>query len=279
MGKLAKTASLVLGVLGLAALATAQEVPPDLWDRKEQLPVTKADTISRLRFLTTVDFPPFNFFDRNGRLTGFHVDLVEAICRELDISAKCQIQAMPWDELGPAIETRRGDAVIAGLSVTEQTREKYEFTRPYFLFPARLLVSTKSEIAKPLTSGTAEKRIGVMSGSAHERMLRSYFPNAKAVVFSRESWMHDALLSGDIDGILGDGMRLSFWLSGSGSKDCCAFAGGAYYAPGLLGNGLAIAVPKGNTRLTTALNQALREIESKGIISELYLRYFPIAFY
>ncbi|MBZ0163423.1 MAG: transporter substrate-binding domain-containing protein [Notoacmeibacter sp.] len=262
-----------------ASGAAAQPLPPDLWDRKERLPVVKIDSIPRLRFLTTVDFPPFNFLDENGKLTGLHVDLARAICRELEVSGKCQIQALPWDELTTALRNRRGEAIIAGLSATQETRATHEFTRPYFVFPARLAVPRGEPAKEPLTEAIAGKRIGVMARSAHERMVREYFPRSKTVIYSREDWMYEALSSGAIDGIFGDGMRLSFWLSGSASKDCCVFAGGAYHAPELTGDGMAIALPKGETKLTAALNQALREIEAKGIMAELYLRYFPARFY
>lgn len=263
----------------LAGSATAQANPPDLWDRKERLPVVKIDNIPRLRFLTTVDFPPFNFLDENGKLTGLNVDLARAICKELEISTKCQIQALPWDELTTALRNRRGEAIIAGLSATRETRATHEFTRPYFVFPARLAVPRGQVAKEPLTEAVAGKRIGVMAGSAHERMLREYFPRSKTVLFSREDWMLEALSSGAVDGIFGDGMRLSFWLSGSDSRNCCEFAGSAYYAPELTGNGMAIALPAGETKLAAALNQALREIEAKGIMAELYLRYFPARFY
>ena len=74
--------------------------------------------LERLRFLTTTDFPPFNFLDGNGRLSGFHVDLARAICAELGIVDKCQIQALPWDELDAALQKGEGEAIMAGIAVT-----------------------------------------------------------------------------------------------------------------------------------------------------------------
>jgi polar amino acid transport system substrate-binding protein len=91
--------------------------------------------------------------------------------------------------------------------------------------------------------------------------------------------MHDDLREGRLDGAFGDGMRLSFWLAGSGAKNCCRFAGGPYLAPEFLGHGLAIATSRDNEMLARAFDHALREIDVKGVFAELYLKYFPVSFY
>ena len=103
-------------VFGGAGNAAAQSVLiPNFWDPNERFVKPDLSSRQRLKFLTTTDFPPFNFIDRKKRLSGFHIDLARAICEELDMLAKCQIQALPWDELEKAIEKGEGDAIIAGL--------------------------------------------------------------------------------------------------------------------------------------------------------------------
>ena len=52
---------------------------PILFDTRERIAKPDLSGIVRLRFLTTVDFPPFNFIDQTGKLAGFHVDLVREI--------------------------------------------------------------------------------------------------------------------------------------------------------------------------------------------------------
>ena len=70
----------------LAAAPTAHAGAPMFWDATERLPKPDLAALARLRFLTTTDFPPFNYLDGNGRLSGFHVDLARAICAELAIT-------------------------------------------------------------------------------------------------------------------------------------------------------------------------------------------------
>lgn len=252
---------------------------PNYWDEKEILPRPDLSGLARLRFLTTVDFPPFNFLDDDGRLTGFHVELARALCRELDIVARCQIQALPWDELDTAIAAGQGEALIAGTAINAQSRDHYAFSRPYLQFPARFIVPRSSQMGEPLHVAVAEQRIGVLHGSAHETMLRRYFPAARPVTYSRADWLYEDLRDGKLQGAFGDGMQFSFWLAGSDAENCCRFAGGPYLTPEFLGRGLAIAVPHDNALLVQAFDQALREIAIKGIFAELYLKYFPVSFY
>ena len=252
---------------------------PAYWDEKERLPKPDLSGVARVRFLTTIDFPPFNFLDGEGRLTGFNVELARAICRELAIAARCQIQGLPWAELDAAMEAGQGEALIAGTAVTAQSRERYAFSRPYLKFPARFAVPRASAMAEPMHRAVAGRRIGVIAGSAHETMLRRYFPQARVVTYARPHWLHDDLHDGKLDAAFGDGMQLSFWLAGSSADNCCRFAGGPYLAPEFLGYGLAIATGRDNETLARAFDQALREIGVKGVFAELYLKYFPVSFY
>lgn len=268
----------ILALLAFPARASDPQIP-NFWDLKEQLPKPQIDTLQRLRFLTTVDFPPFNYIDSTGRLAGFHVDLARRICAELGISDKCQIQALPWGELEDAMTKGEGEAILAGIGVSAETRETFAFSRPYLQFAARFAMQKASAMTEPLHVGLAGKRIGVMAGSAHEKMLRAYFPGVQPVTYQRTEWLYEDLRAGKVDGGFGDGMRLAFWLAGSDSAGCCRFAGGPYIAPEFLGNGLAIAVKPEDAMLADAFNYALRELQAKGVFAELYLRYFPLSFY
>lgn len=261
------------------ASPAAEPTIPDYWDEKEKLPRPDLSGLARLRFLTTVDFPPFNFIDGDGRLAGFHVELARALCRELQIMARCQIQALPWDELDEAVASGQGEALIAGTAITAQTRSLYGFSRPYLRFPARFIAPKASLMTEPMHAAVAGKRIGVVANSQHEAMLARYFPVAQAIAFSAPELLYEALRDGQLDGAFGDGMQLSFWLAGSSADGCCRFVGGPYLAPEFLGDGLAIAVPQANAELAQAFDHALREIGMNGIFAELYLKYFPVSFY
>ena len=257
----------------------AEPQVPVFWDAKERLIKPDLEELERLRFLTTTDFPPFNFIDGNGRLSGFHVDLARAICAELESAAKCQIQALPWGELDGALLSGQGEAVMAGIAVTAQAREKYAFSRPYLQFPGRFVMPRTTAVTEPIFEKMQGKRIGVLAGSGHERMLRAYFPGVSVVTYTRQEWLYADVRASKIAAAFGDGMRLAFWLAGSDAAGCCRFAGGPYLAPEYLGTGLAIATKADDPQLAAAFDYALHQISVKGVFAELYLRYFPVSFF
>ena len=106
----------------------------------------KTTTVRSIRFLTTSDFPPFNFIDPSGNLDGFNVGLAREIC--LEIKARCTMQALPWDELQKALKRGQGDAIVAGLALTDRTIRELAFTKTYLRFPARFF--PMQHLLKPL---------------------------------------------------------------------------------------------------------------------------------
>lgn len=267
------------GAQWLTAARAAEPQVPVLWDAKERLPKPDLSALPRLRFLTTTDFPPFNFLDGAGRLSGFHVDLARAICAELDIAEKCQIQALPWAELEAALQKGEGEAIIAGIAATPESRSKYAFSRSYLQFPARFIMPKAKALTEPIFDRLRGKRVGVIAGSAHERMLRDYFGTVQVVPFAQLEELYDGLKTGKVDAGFGDGMRFAFWLGSSNAAACCRFAGGPYLAPEYLGSGMAIATRAEDPALAAAFDYALQQISVKGTFAEFYLRYFPVSFF
>ncbi|WP_195179897.1 transporter substrate-binding domain-containing protein [Mesorhizobium sp. INR15] len=272
--------SALFGLHAISGFARAAEPQvPILWDAKERLPKPDLSALPRLRFLTTTDFPPFNFLDNSGRLSGFHIDLARAICAELGIVDKCQIQALPWGELDSALQKGEGEAIIAGIAATPETRSKYAFSRAYLQFPARFIMPKTKALAEPIIDKLRSKRVGVIANSSHERMLRDYFDAVQVVPFDRPEDLYADLKTGKIDAAFGDGMRFAFWLGGSDAAGCCRFAGGPYLAPEYLGSGMTIATKADDPALAAAFDYALQEISVKGTFAEFYLRYFPVSFF
>lgn len=254
-------------------------VVPNYFDAKERIPIANVTGLERVRFLTTVDFPPFSFLDDNGRLTGFHVDLAREICTSLKILERCQIQAVEWSELTTALENGAGEAIIAGLSISERAREQYLFSRTYLELPARFLVLKDSKLKPIDLTRIRYLNIGVLKGTAHEAMFRSWFPELGVKQYEKREELITALKTKKIGAMFGDSLQLSFWLMGDEAKDCCQFMGGPYLSREYLGEGLAIAVAKDNTQLVNALNFGLAQLSKNGRFKDVYLRYFPNSIY
>ena len=261
----------------LTTSTAANVTIPDFWDPRRRVERPPPGTVKALRFITTDDFPPFNFIDAEGHLTGFNVDLARAICSELAIP--CTIQAREFSELASGLTNKVADAAIAGIAITAEARQKLDFSDVYLRTPARFVVRKGERDFTPTPAGLKGKTIGVVERSAHEAYLAAMFPEVARKLYPTADAAREALAKGEIDAHFGDGLQLGFWLQSPASNGCCTFAGGPYLEQRFFGQGYAIGIVKGATDTKRALNAALQAIYEKGIYAELYLRYFPVSFF
>lgn len=274
--------ALLLAAVNPASLAAQERGPVDLpilFDTRERIARPDVSGIVRLRFLTTVDFPPFNFIDQTGKLAGFHVDLVREICRELALTEKCQIQAVTFPELEKALTDGNGEAVAAGVAVTTDLRKRFAFSRPFMRLPARFAVAKKAAPSGETAAALDGKRVGVVAASAHEAMLKAFFPRVQAEAFPDRAALLAALKDGKVEAVFGDGMQLAFWTSGSESAGCCRLFDGPFLSETFLGEGLTLMFRKEDAALAGAVDHALLALSRNGRLQEIYLRYFPINLY
>jgi len=264
--------ALILLCFGVAA-ASAQTLPYHADPSARDL-VPNLTAVPNIRFLTTADFPPFNYRDKTGELIGFNVDLARAICADLTIT--CTIQAWPWEQASKALEDGQGDALIAGLAMTPANGALFDFSNVYLMLPGRFV--TLKDAATGFDPATlAGKSVAVRKGSAHEEFVKRYLPGAKLTEFDTETAALEAVRDKKADAYFGDAMRASFWFNAN--PDCCGFAGPPYFRPDLFGDGLSIAVAGGHDAIRQAIDYSLVRLKKAGTLDELYLRWFPVGFY
>lgn len=276
-------ATIIVGAMvGFAPLqsAAAQGAPevtiPNFWDPAARTLRPPPGAVAGIRFVTTDDFPPFNFVDGADRLTGFNVDLARAICEELVLP--CTIQARPFSDLIPSITEGRADAAIGGIAIAPETRALVDFSGVYLRFPARF--ATRSSLPLEISpEALAGRRISVVAGSAHLAFLEAFFPDARPLPYPTAEAARAALRYGQADATFGDGMRVAFWLQGTASGGCCRFAGGPYLDTAFFGEGMAIALRRGDADLRAMVDSALAALQARGVYEQLYLRYFPLGFF
>ncbi|WP_175868375.1 transporter substrate-binding domain-containing protein [Bartonella gabonensis] len=267
------------GVFSSYAQAEIAGRLPSFFDSHEYFVQPDTKDIIRLRFVTTFDFPPFNFLDQTGRLAGYNIDLLRAICSKLKLEKLCEVEVVPWKELVEHVKNDGAEVIIAGLKETSQTQQDLVFTKSYLRFPARFVASRQLNFDEPISDQLAHLTSGVLSKSIHEKVFHDYFPKAKWQRFKEREELYKALQEHKIDLIFDDGFALSLWFKNQKSVDFYHFVGGPYMAPQLLGQGMQLAVAKKNEKLIDILNYALKSLEEDGKLTELYLRYFPISFY
>jgi polar amino acid transport system substrate-binding protein len=271
------------GVFGGAPQAPAQDglaLPvgagvPGFWDPRRRPERPDLSRIQSIRFLTELDYPPFDYAGPDGNPTGFNIDLARQLCDEIKTS--CTIQARRFDLLLDALDDNRGDAVIASIAMTPATRRRVDFTDPYYRTPARFVARVDSPIRDVLPELVEGKKIAVVAGTAHEAFLKEMFTAAEVRAYANAEAAREALRNQDVDLLFGDGITLAFWINGSESAGCCAFRGGPFLENRYFGEGVGIAVRRGNDLLRQALNWALFRQWEKGAFTDLWLRYFPIS--
>jgi polar amino acid transport system substrate-binding protein len=263
-----------------AAAQAATQTPsaaagaPGFWDPRRRPERPDLGRLTLIRFMTEVDYPPFNYAGPDGNPAGFNVDLARLICEELHVT--CTVQMRRFDTLFDALNDNRGDAAIASISVTPDARKRADFSDPYYRPVARFAVRHDTKMADVTPERIEGKKVAVVAGTAHEQYLRALFTEAEVRPYKTAEAAREALRRREVDLLFGDGFGLAFWLNGTDSADCCEFAGGAFVESRYFGEGVGVAVKRGNDTLRMAINWALFRLWEKGRFTDLWLRYFPI---
>jgi len=253
----------------------APQAVPGFWDPRRRPERPDLSRLTVIRFLTETDYPPFNYTGADGNPAGFNVDLARALCEEIKVT--CTVQMRRFETLVDALSSNRGDAIIASMAASPQLRARVDFTDPYYRVPARF-VSRKDAVMPEIRPEFLEgKKVGVIAGSAHEAYLKAMFTDAELHSYPNDDSLRTALRKGEVDFIFGDAISLAFWINGTDSGDCCAFSGGPFAESRFFGEGIGIAVRKGNDLLRQALNWALFRVWEKGHYTDLWLRYFSVS--
>lgn len=260
-----------------ASSTTDPMAVPGFWDPRRRPERPDLSRISIIRFLTEIDYPPFNYAGPDGAPAGFNVDLARLICEEIKVA--CTMQMRRFDTLIGALNSNNGDAVIASIAETPDMRKQVDFSDPYYRTPARFVARRDVEIDDVRPEALEGKKIAVVAGTAHEAYLKTLFTEAELHPYPNADAARFALKKGEVGLLFGDGISLAFWLNGTDSAGCCEFRGGPYMETRFFGEGVGIAVKRGNDLLRQAFNWALFRLWEKGRFSELWLRYFPISPY
>src|SRR4030081_2871626 len=93
---------------GAPPTAAGSVAIPGFWDPRRRPERPDLSRVTLIRFITEVDYPPFNYSGPDGNPAGFNVDLGRMICEELKIA--CTVQMRRFDTLLPSLADNRGDA-------------------------------------------------------------------------------------------------------------------------------------------------------------------------
>ena len=143
-------------------------------------------------------------------------------------------------------------------------RARLDFTDPYYRAPARFVSRRDAVMPEVRPEYLEGKKVGVIAGTSHEAYLKAMFTDAELKSYPNDDALRLALRRSEVDFIFGDAIALAFWINGTDSAECCAFSGGPFVESRYFGEGIGIAVRKGNDLLRQSLNWALFRLWEKG---------------
>ncbi|HRR03236.1 MAG TPA: AMP-binding protein [Treponemataceae bacterium] len=203
--------------------------------------------------------------DKKGRLSGYEIDLVNAIAKEAGIRVK--IVERPWGKLFVELDRGACDAVVAQVGITEAKRERYDFSEPY-LVSRQVLVVRRQALDEPLE----QKNIATFRLTPQAETLRLYHrcPITFYTAQETEKAFKDLSL-GCVDAVLCEVPQASFY-AGSDARYKGSFI--VREAPAPQGDKdrteeYGIVVKKGNRRILDLINRGLASVKQKGIDRKL----------
>ena len=263
---------LSLSVLGLASIANSQTI----------------------RIGTEGAYPPWNNLNSAGDLEGAEIDFGNEACKRMGVT--CEWVTQDWDGIIPALLQGKYDIIIAGMSITEERKEKVNFTTGYMTDGARFAVLKNSGLADLNIAGMAKvnlnnaggkeqaaigqliaamdgKTICVQSSTIHQNFLEKHMSGAVDVKLYQAVDDHNLdLAAGRCDAVLADVGSIIDFMESDGGVDV-AFTGPTF-SGGVFGDGVGGAVRKEDTDILEMWNAAISEMSKDGTTGEITKRWF-----
>jgi len=236
-------------------------------------------------------YPPWNSKDAAGNLIGFEVELANELCKIM--KHNCTIVEQDWDGMIPALVSRKFDAIMAGMSITDERKKTINFSQGYADEVASLAVmkGSKNEGLKTLsainltdisadeqatldtlTKAFKGKTIGVQTATIHQNFLDSgLMGKVKVRTYKTQDEVNLDLAAGRIDAALAAAVAFTDYAEKSGKAVVLT---GPTFAGGDFGNGVGVGIRKGDSELLNDFNAAIDKARDEGIISRLAIKHF-----
>ena len=245
----------------------------------------------KIKIGTEGAYPPWNSKDAAGNLIGFEVELANELCKIM--RHDCTIVEQDWDGMIPALVSRKFDAIMAGMSITDERKKTINFSQGYADEVASLAVmkgsknaGLKTLSAINLTSISADeqetldvlvkafkgKTIGVQTATIHQNFLDSgMMGKIKVRTYKTQDEVNLDLAAGRIDAALAAAVAFTDYAEKSGKEVVLT---GPTFAGGAFGNGVGVGIRKGDSELINDFNAAIDKARDDGIISRLAIKHF-----
>lgn len=215
---------------------------------------------------TEGNYKPFSLTNADGSLTGFDVELMRALCS--DMQANCDIKSQTWEGLLPGLLAKKYDAIIDAMSMTPERQAQVDFSEPYFV-NTLVFVTKKGNTINPDDAAQIDShKIAAQRSSLSSQWLEKTHPKAKANLYENLDEAFLDLSSGRSDLLVTDKAPAYFWTTTPEGKD--------FEVKGKeidVDDKFGIVVRKGDP-LRQAFNTALAHVKANGEYDKIYQKYF-----
>jgi polar amino acid transport system substrate-binding protein len=217
------------------------------------------------KIATDTTFAPFEFQNDAGEYVGIDIDILAAIAA--DQGFKYDLSPLGFNAAVAALESNQADAVIAGMSITEERQKKYDFSAPYYDSGVVMAVSAANDTIKSYKD-LAGKKVAVKTGTEGATFAES-IKDANGfdlVYFDESPMMYEDVKTGNTVACFEDYPVMGYGISqGNGLKMVTDMEKGSSYG---------FAVLKGkNTELLKMFDEGLKNIKANGKYQEILDKY------
>ncbi|MDC0056753.1 transporter substrate-binding domain-containing protein [Alphaproteobacteria bacterium] len=247
-----------------------------------------------IRIGTEGAYPPWNNLNSAGELEGAEIDFGNEACKRMGV--ECEWVTQDWDGIIPALLNGKYDIIIAGMSITEERKQKVNFTNGYMNDGARFWALKDSGLADIAIAGVTKvnmnnaggkeqaavgqliaafegKTVCVQSSTTHANFASQYMAGSSEVKLYQTVDDHNLdLIAGRCDAILSDvASAIDFMETDQGSN--AAFTGPTF-SGGPWGDGVGGAIRKEDTDILDMWNNAIAEMSADGTTAEITKKWF-----
>ena len=210
-------------------------------------------------------YPPFNFKDqKSGELSGFDVDVAKLLAAKMGV--KPEFITTEWSGILAGLSAGKYDVIVNQVGVTPQRQESFDFSDPYTISSAQLMVRKDDKRAISSLDDLKGKKLGVGQGSNFEQKAKA-IPGIDVKSYPGAPEYLQDLATGRVDAALNDSLMVSYLLK---TSTLPLKAG----AP--VGDVEKMAIPfqKGNPQFKAALNKALADVIKDGSFKKVSVQWF-----
>jgi len=211
-------------------------------------------------------YPPYNFTNDAGKLSGYDIDVSNELCKRAGL--ECVFVTNDWDTIIPNLLAGNYDGIVDDMSITDERKQTIDFTEPYFPpDPSRFVSKAGKTYDYDHLKGF---KIGAQNSTIQAGYLDDKLKADNTILkYDTQDQEVADLNAGNID---------LMFIDGSVAQETVAGSNGALQTTGpdiSIGDGAGIGLRKSDTELKGKLNAALEAIKKDGTLDGLIKKYFP----